>query len=141
MSGKHSAKKKRSAKAKARRRAIGLGSGAGAFLALGLGPLAGAPTAKADIFDDILDLAVGSAATSAITAVNPTDFFDPSVFAGVFTDLSTPAGWETLLGDLGGVSSTALTVPTDTGTAARDAGSAAPGGDPPTAVLQGFVEG
>src|ERR1700756_5448682 len=107
MSGKHSAKKSRSAKAKARRRALGLGSGAGAFLALGLGPLAGAPTAKADIFDDILDAAVGSAATS----INPTDFLDPSVLTGLLTDLSSPAGWETLLGDLTGVSSTALTVP------------------------------
>ena len=101
MSGKHEKKKNRSAKAKARRRAIGLGSGAGAFLALGLGPLAGAPTAKADIFDDILDLAVGSAASSAITAVNPTDFFDPSVLTGLLTDLSTPSGWDTLLTDLG----------------------------------------
>src|SRR6201992_3230405 len=140
MSGKHSAKKNRSAKAKARRRALGLGSGAGAFLALGLGPLAGAPTAKADIFDDILDMAVGSAATSAITAVNPTDFFDPSVFAGLLTDLSTPAGWETLLGDLGGVSSTALTVPTDTGAAAGDAGSAAAAVDPSTAFWQGLEQ-
>src|ERR1700756_1568245 len=135
MSGKHSAKKSRSAKAKARRRALGLGGGAGAFLALGLGPLAGAPTAKADIFDDILDLAVGSAATSAITAVNPTDFFDPSVFAGLLTDLSTPAGWETLLGDLGGVSSTALTVPTDTGTAAGDVRGGGRAPAPPAAVL------
>src|ERR1700750_982191 len=135
MSGKHSAKKKRSAKAKARRRAIGLGSGAGAFLALGLGPLAGAPTAKADIFDDILDMAVGSAAPSAITAVNPTDFFDPSVFAGLLTDLSSPAGWETLLGDLGGVSSTALTVPTDTGTAGRGARAGAAAGGAATAGL------
>src|SRR6201987_440035 len=141
MSGKHE-KKSRSAKAKAkaRRRAIGLGSGAGAFLALGLGPLAGAPTAKADIFDDILDLAVGAAATSAITAVNPTDFFDPSVFAGLLTDLSSPAGWETLLGDLGGVSSTALTVPTDTGAAAGDAGSAAAAVDPSTAFWQGLEQ-
>src|ERR1700746_3580535 len=98
MSGKHE-KKNRSAKAKARRRAIGLGSGAGAFLALGLGPLAGAPTAKADVFDDILDMAVGSAASSAITAVNPTDFLNPGVLTGLLGDLSTPAGCETLLTD------------------------------------------
>src|ERR1700753_4067270 len=136
MSGKHE-KKNRSAKAKARRRAIGLGSGAGAFLALGLGPLAGAPAAKGDIFDDILDLAVGSAATSAITAVNPTDFFDPSVFAGLLTDLSSPAGWETLLGDLGGVSSTALTVPTDTGTAGGALGVADGGRGAPTGLWRG----
>src|ERR1700730_1001996 len=128
MSGKHSAKKNRSAKAKARRRAIGLGGGAGAFLALGLAPLAGAPTAKADVFDDILDLAVGWAASSAITAVNPTDFLDPGVLSGLLTELSTPSGWDTLLSDLGGVSSTALTVPTDTGTAAGGAGAAGAGG-------------
>src|ERR1700756_2662451 len=135
MAGRRASKNNQSAKAKAkaRRRAIGLGSGGGAFL--GLGPLAGAPTAKADIFDDILDLAVGSAATSAITAVNPTDFFDPSVFAGLLTDLSTPAGWETLLGDLGGVSSTALTVPTDTGTAAGDVRGGGRAPAPPAAVL------
>src|ERR1700752_4217171 len=122
MAGRRASKNNQSAKAKARRRALGLGSGAGAFLALGLAPLAGAPTAKADVFDDILDLAVGSAASSAITAVNPTDFLDPSVLTGLLADLSTPSGWDTLLGDLGGVSSTALTVPTDTGAAAGDAG-------------------
>src|SRR5271163_2745077 len=126
MSGKHSAKKNRSAKAKARRRAIGLGSGAGAFLALGLGPLAGAPTAKADIFDDILDMAVGSAASSAITAVNPTDFFDPSVLSGFLTDLSS-------------VSSTGLTLP-DAATAASDAGSAASAADSSTAFWQGLEQ-
>ncbi|MFZ0717707.1 PGRS repeat-containing protein, partial [Mycobacterium sp.] len=101
MSGKHSSKKNRSAKAKARRRAIGLSSGAGAFLALGLGPLTGVPTAKADVFDDILDVAVGSAASSAITAVNPTDFLDPGVLSGLLADLSTPSGWDALLTDLG----------------------------------------
>src|ERR1700739_1902534 len=137
MAGRRASKKNRSAKAKARRRAIGLGSGAGAFLALGLGPLAGAPTAKADIFDDILDMAGGAAATSALTAGQPDDFFDPSVFAGLLTDLSPPAGWETLLGDLGGVSSTALTVPTDTGTAAGDAGSAAGAVGSSPGVLEG----
>jgi hypothetical protein len=94
MSVNHSAKKNRSATAKARRRAIGLGGGAGALLALGLAPLAGAQTAKADVFDDILDLAVGSAARSAITAVN-TDFLDPGVLSGLLTDLSTPSGWDT----------------------------------------------
>ena len=82
-----------------RRRAVGLSTTAGAFLAFGLGPLAGAPTAKADIFDDILDMAVGSAASSAITAVNPTDFLDPGVLSGLLGDLSTPAGWDTLLTD------------------------------------------
>ena len=64
MPGRHSKKNRRSTKDKARRRAsaLGLGAGASAFLALGLGPLASVPTAKADVFDDILDLAIGSAA-------------------------------------------------------------------------------
>ncbi|MGB6205350.1 hypothetical protein, partial [Mycobacterium sp.] len=74
-------------------------------MAFGLYPLAGAPTAKADVFDDILDLAVGSAATSAVTAVNPTDFLDPGVLTGLLGDLSSPAGWETLFNDLGNASS------------------------------------
>src|ERR1700736_3414581 len=125
MAGQRSSKNNQSAKAKARRRrrAIGLGGSSGAFLAFGLYPLAGAPTAKADVFDDILDTVVGSAVSSAVTSVNPTDFLDPSVLSGLLTDLSTPAGWDTLLTDLGGVSSTALTVPTDTGTAAGGGGA------------------
>src|ERR1700758_3627695 len=99
MAGRRAAKNERSGRAKARRRAIGLGSGAGAFLALGLGPLAGAPTAKADIFDDILDMTVGSAASAAVTSVNPTDFFDPGVLSGLLGDLSTLGGWESLVND------------------------------------------
>src|ERR1700759_3461267 len=139
MSGKHSAKKNRSAKAKARRRAIGLGGGAGAFLALGLAPLAGAPTAKADVFDDILDLAVGSAASSAITAVNPTDFLDPSVLTGLLTDLSTPAGWDTLLADFANPSSfDALSA---SSSALSDAGSAASVADSSSSTfLQGLEQ-
>src|ERR1700743_3305895 len=129
MSGKHSAKKKRSAKAKARRRAIGLGGGAGAFLALGLAPLAGAPTAKADVFDDILDMAVGSAASSAVTAVNPTDFLDPNVLAGLMGDIPTPSGWDASLADFSTPSSCdaafspASAAVSDTGTAASAADS------------------
>ena len=41
--------------AKARRQVVGLTSGISAFLTLGLGPLANAPTAKADEFDVIID--------------------------------------------------------------------------------------
>ncbi|HXO56422.1 MAG TPA: hypothetical protein VN866_07705, partial [Mycobacterium sp.] len=63
MAGKHSKGNRQAAQAKARRRAraAGLGGSAGAFLAFGLSPLVGAPTAKADVFDDIFDLAIGSA--------------------------------------------------------------------------------
>ena len=65
---------RRSRSAKARRRVVGLSSGIGALLALGMTPLATAPTAKADEFDAILepiinaitgslgDVAAGSAA-------------------------------------------------------------------------------
>src|SRR6201996_4946222 len=137
MSGKHSARKNQSAKAKARRRALGLGSGAGAFLALGLGPLAGAPTAKADIFDDILDMAVGSAASSAITAVNPTDFLDPGVLSGLLTDSTTPSGWATLLTDLSNPASYDALFSGQTGLAS-EAGSAAGTVDSSSAFLQGL---
>src|ERR1700743_2720440 len=138
MSGKHSAKKKRSAKAKARRRAIGLGGGAGAFLALGLAPLAGAPTAKAYVFDDILDLAVGSAASSAITAVNPTDFLDPGVLSGLLTDLSTPSGWDTMLTDLGNpLRFGAIFSPSS---AASETGSVAASTDSTASFLQGLEQ-
>src|ERR1700730_7474433 len=103
MAGQRSSKNNQSAKAKARRRrrAIGLGGSAGAFLAFGLYPLAGAPTGKGDVFDEILDTGVGSWASSAVTAVIPTDFLDPGAFSGLLTDLSTPAGWEPLFTDLG----------------------------------------
>ncbi|MFZ1163980.1 hypothetical protein, partial [Mycobacterium sp.] len=67
MAGKHNSKANRqSRKAKGRRRArvIGLGGGAGAFLALGLGPLANAPSANADDFG-ILDSIIGSLSSAA----------------------------------------------------------------------------
>ena len=81
MSGQHSKKNRQSSKAKARRRtrAAGLGAGAGAFLALGLGPLAGAPTAKADPLTDWLDLLIEPATSALAGTVNPAEFFDPSV--------------------------------------------------------------
>ena len=63
-------------------------------MAFGLSPLAGAPTAKADVCDDILDLAVGSAVSSALTSVNPTDFVDPSAFDAALTGLTSSGGWE-----------------------------------------------
>src|ERR1700758_4119829 len=138
MAGRRAAKNERSGRAKARRRAIGLGGGAGAFLALGLAPLAGAPTAKADVFDDILDMAVGSAASSAITAVNPTDFLDPGVLTGLLGDLSTPAGWETLLTDFSNPASfEALFSPS---AALSDAGTGVSAADSSTAFWQGLEQ-
>ncbi|HEY9304983.1 MAG TPA: hypothetical protein VIO95_11900, partial [Mycobacterium sp.] len=107
---------------------MGLGSSAGAFLAFGLYPLAGAPMAKADVFDDILDMVVGSAASSAITAVNPTDFID----------LGTPAGWESLFNDLGNASSLeALFSPPS---AISDASSAAATADSSSSLLHGLEQ-
>ena len=140
MSGQHSKRNRQSQKAKARRRArvAGLGAGAGAFLAFGLYPLAGAPTAKADVFDDILDTVVGSAVSSAVTSVNPTDFLDPSVLSGLLTDLSTPAGWDTLLTDFSNPSSfDAVFSPS---AALSDAGSAASTADSSTAFWQGLEQ-
>jgi hypothetical protein len=51
---------RRSRSAKARRRVVGLSSGVGAFLALGMTPLATAPTVKADEFDAILEPIINS---------------------------------------------------------------------------------
>jgi hypothetical protein len=55
---------RRSRSAKARRRLVGLSSGIGAFLALGMTPLATAPTVKADEFDAILDPIINSITSS-----------------------------------------------------------------------------
>ncbi|MGB7870398.1 MAG: hypothetical protein WBM01_19350, partial [Mycobacterium sp.] len=139
MAGRHSSKKnRRSGKNKARRRAIGLGGSAGAFLAFGFYPLAGAPTAKADIFDDILDLAVGSAASSAITAVNPTDFLDPGVLSGLLGDLSTPAGWDTLLTDFSNPSS--FDALFSSSSALSDTGSAVSAADTSSTFIQSLEQ-
>jgi YVTN family beta-propeller protein len=128
----------RSAKARRRRRVVGLGSGAGAFLVFGLGPLAGAPSAKADVFDDILDLAVGSAVSSAVTSVNPTDFVDPGVLSGLLGDLSTPAGWDTLLTDFSNPSS--FDALFSSSAALSDTGSAASAADSSTTFVQGLEQ-
>src|ERR1700722_13340443 len=139
MAGRHSSKKnRRSGKNKARRRAIGLGGSAGAFLAFGFYPLAGAPTAKADIFDDILDLAVGSAARSAITAVKPTDFLDPGVLSALLGDLSCPAGWGTLLTDFSNPSS--FDALFSSSSALSDTGSAVSAADTSSTFIQSLEQ-
>ncbi|MFZ0904942.1 MAG: PGRS repeat-containing protein, partial [Mycobacterium sp.] len=128
-----------SRKAKARRRrVVGLSGSAGAFLAFGLGPLATAPSAKADVFDDILDLAVGSAVSSAATAVNPTDFLDPGVLSGLLGELSTPAGWDTLLTDFSSPSS--FDTLFSGSSALSDTGSAAATADSSTSFLQALEQ-
>src|ERR1700737_5086323 len=139
MAGQRSSKNNQSAKAEARRgrRGIGLGGSGGAFLAFGLYPLAGAPTAKADVFDDILDTVVGSAASSAVTAGNPTDFLDPGAFSGLLTDLGTPAGGGTLFNDLGNATSFSSLFSGQT-SLASDAGSAAATPDSRTASRRGL---
>ena len=118
--------------------AIGLSGSAGAFLAFGLGSLAAAPSAKADVFDDILDLAVGSAVSSAVTAVNPTDFLDPGVLSGLLGDLSTPAGWDTLLTDFSNPSS--FDAVFSGSSALSDSGSAVSAADSSTSFLQGLEQ-
>ena len=104
MSGQHS-KRNQSGKAKAtarrRRRAIGLGGGAGAFLAFGTGPLAGAPTANADVLDSILDPIINSLASidptlgadvsGLVTAFDPTFVGDPAAVALPAADSALPA--------------------------------------------------
>ncbi|MGB6205575.1 MAG: hypothetical protein WBF82_01200, partial [Mycobacterium sp.] len=115
---------------------MGLGTSAGAFLAFGLGPLAAAPSAKADVFDDILDMALGSAAGSALTAVNPTDFVDPGVLNGLLADLSTPAGWDTLLTDFANPSSFDAAFSAST----ADTGSAVSAADSSTSFLHGLEQ-
>src|SRR6201996_9125850 len=141
MAAKHSKGNRQSANAKARRRnrAIGLGGSAGAFLAFGLSPLAGAPVAKADVFDDILDMAVGSAASSAVTAVNPTDFLDPNVLAGLMGDLATPSGWDTLLADFSNPSSFDAAF-SPASAAVSDTGTAASAADSTSAFWQGLEQ-
>ena len=128
----------RDAKAR-RRRVVGLSGSAGAFLAFGLGPLVAAPSAKADVFDDILDLVVGSAAGSALTAVNPTDFVDPGVLNGLLGDLATPAGWDTLVTDFSSPSS--FDAVFSGSSAPSDTGSAVSAADSSTSFLQGLEQG
>ncbi|MGA8548376.1 MAG: hypothetical protein WB785_24405, partial [Mycobacterium sp.] len=117
---------------------VGLSTSAGAFLAFGLGPLAAAPTAKADVFDDILDLALGSAAGSALTAVNPTDFVDPGVLSGLLADLATPAGWDTLLTDFSSPGN--FDAAFSGSSALSDTGSAVSAADSSTSFLHGLEQ-
>ncbi len=140
-SGKHSKRNRQSEQAKRRRRAraVGLGAGAGAFLALGLGPLAGAPVAKADILTDWVDLIIDPAVNGMAGTVNPAEFFDPSVLSGALTDLFSPNGWEALFGDLSSVSSAGFALP-EASTAATDAGSAASTADSLSTFWQGLEQ-
>ena len=139
-SGKHSKRNRKAEKGKARRRAsvLGLGAGASAFLALGLGPLASVPTAKADILTDWVDLIIDPAANSLAGAVNPAEFFDPSVFSGALTDLFSPNGLESLFGDLSSVSS-AVALP-ESAAATTDLGSAASTADSFSSFWQGLEQ-
>src|ERR1700758_4241571 len=119
MAGRRSSKRnRRSAKTKTRRRMIGLGGGAGALVALGLGPLAVAPGAHADPLTDLIDLLI-EPAIAASSGISPTEFFDPS-------------GWDTVLTDLSGVGSSAIVV-SDTGAVTSTA-------DPLTTWVQGLEQ-
>src|SRR6202042_267971 len=68
--------------AMARRRGVGLGAGAGAFLAFGMGPLASAPPAHADVLDVIVDPIVNplqqamAGVGDAVLALDPTAGLD-----------------------------------------------------------------
>lgn len=107
-------------------------------MAFGLGPLAGAPTAKADVLDGVLDVALGSAVSSALTSVNPTDFVDPGVLTGLLGDLSTPTGWDTLLADFSSPSS--FDALFSGSSALSETGSAASTVDSSASFLQGLEQ-
>jgi YVTN family beta-propeller protein len=99
-----------------RRRAVGVVSGVAAFLALGLSPLAVAPSANADPLTDVLDLII-EPAIAASSGISPAEFFDPGVLGAALSELATPAGWETLATDLSSFASGSAAV-SDSGTAA-----------------------
>src|SRR5581483_3233612 len=73
MAGRHTSRRnQRSSTAKTRRRQIaGWGTGAGAVLAFGLGPLASAPPAQADVFDVIIDPLINAIGGSMGSLVDP----------------------------------------------------------------------
>jgi len=116
----------RSAKGLWRCRVVGLVAAAGAALAFGMSPLASAPTAHADLFDDLIDVVATSAAGSAVGAASPADFVDLGALSGVLTDLSTPNGFDALLGmNIGQL---------------PDAGAAAITADPFNSFVQGLEQ-
>ena len=65
------------ARARRRRRVLGAGTTAGAFLVFGMTPLASTPTARADVFDVIIDPIVNSL-LSSITSLDALLGIDPS---------------------------------------------------------------
>ena len=73
MAGRHGSKRnQRSSRAKTRRRQIaGWGTGAGAVLAFGMGPLASAPPAQADVFDVIIDPLINAIGGSMGSVMDP----------------------------------------------------------------------
>ncbi|MGA8546575.1 MAG: hypothetical protein WB785_15125, partial [Mycobacterium sp.] len=131
MAGRRSSKgNQRSGKSKARRRAVGLGGSAGAFLALGLGPLAAAPSAQADPLADLIDALLEPAIATSI-GISPTEVVDPSLWDAALSGLWSPGGWDTVVSDLSGVGSSAVAVP-DT--------AAATTADPATSFIHGLEQ-
>jgi YVTN family beta-propeller protein len=113
-----------------RRRAVGVTGGVAAFLALGLSPLAVAPSASADPLTDVLDLII-EPAIAASSGISPAEFFDPGVLGAALSELATPAGWETLATDLSSFASGSAAV--------SDSGATAAASDP-TSGLEAFEQ-
>ncbi|TXH10575.1 MAG: hypothetical protein E6R04_04985, partial [Spirochaetes bacterium] len=89
------------------KRVLGAGSAVGAFLAFGMGPLASAPAAQADVEDVLFDL-FGQGLGDAFTGLN-TNFadldswqviLDPVSWTPFFDGLGDTAIWDSLLADL-----------------------------------------
>lgn len=77
------------------RRVAGLGTAVGAFLAFGLTPLAPAPTAAADGFDDVFELALAPFVEGSTGALDWNAVFSPEAWNTFFD----PAHWDTGLAD------------------------------------------
>ncbi|TXI57124.1 cellulase family glycosylhydrolase [Mycolicibacter arupensis] len=77
------------------RRVAGLGTAVGAFLAFGLTPLAPAPVAAADGFDDVFELALAPFVEGATGGLDWNAVFSPAAWNTFFD----PAHWDTALAD------------------------------------------
>ncbi|HEY9303341.1 MAG TPA: hypothetical protein VIO95_03520, partial [Mycobacterium sp.] len=103
----------------------------GAFFAFGMTPLAAAPSAQADPLADLIDLLIEPAIATSL-GISPTEAVDPSLLDAALSALWSPSGWDTVLGDLSGVGSSAVAVP--------DSGAAISATDPFSTWVQGLEQ-
>ncbi|MCV7382325.1 cellulase family glycosylhydrolase [Mycolicibacter longobardus] len=78
---------------KRNRRVVGLGTAVGAFLAFGVTPLAAAPTASAEGFDDVFDLALAPFVDATTGWTDWAAVFNPASWEAFFE----PANWDGVL--------------------------------------------